>query len=42
MDAIKEVPIAPKNSSDLLRKLVVIKRFIRRKYVSAIHKIFRV
>ena len=42
MDAIKEVPIAPKNSSKTVRNLVRIKRFIKRKYASAIHKIFRV
>ena len=42
MDAIKEVPIAPKNSSKTVRDLVRIKRFIKRKYASAIHKIFRV
>ena len=42
MDAIKEVPVAPKDSSNFVRKLVVIKRYIRRKYASIIHKIFRV
>ncbi len=42
MDAIKEVPIVPKDSSNFVRKLVVIKRYIRRKYASIIHKIFRV
>lgn len=42
MDAIKEVPIAPKNTTKTVRNLVRIKRYIKRKYASAIHKIFKV
>lgn len=42
MDIIKETPVTPKNTSKLVRYMIRIKRFIKRKYTKVIRKLFRV